>query len=48
MIKAIQTITIVTLIGLLSSCANTEYKKDQFISGLVNQMTVDEKVGQMI
>ena len=47
MIKAIQTITIVTLIGLLSSCANTEYKKDQFISGLVNQMTVDEKVGQM-
>ena len=47
MIKALQIITIVTLIGLLSSCANTEYKKDQFISGLVSQMTLDEKVGQM-
>ena len=32
---------------LLNNCANTDYKKDQFISGLVNQMTLDEKVGQM-
>ena len=47
MMKLNNIISLIILIACLNSCANIDNKKNTFIQQLVEQMTLDEKVGQM-
>ena len=47
MMKLNNIISLIILIACLNSCANVDNKKNTFIQQLVEQMTLDEKVGQM-
>ena len=47
MMKLNNIISLIILITCLNSCANIDNKKNTFIQQLVEQMTLDEKVGQM-
>ncbi len=47
MMKLNNIISLIILIACLNSCANVDNKKNAFIQQLVEQMTLDEKVGQM-
>ena len=40
-------INTLSLCLLVSGCASTEQDRDEFVQGLVEEMTLDEKVGQM-
>ena len=47
MMKLNNIISVIILITCFNSCANVDNKRTAFVKKLVEQMTLDEKVGQM-
>ena len=44
---AYKTVNVLSLCLLVSGCTSKEQTRDEFVQGLVEKMTLDEKVGQM-